>query len=102
MKTGIIRRIDDLGRVVIPKDVRRTLLIQEGDPFEITYDKDTGSVTFTKYVPERTGKEILDDLKTWIEDTYACGDLDEMNDLLKQVKALREAIQKKETDHGEV
>lgn len=45
--TGIIRRIDDLGRVVIPKEVRRTLHITEGDPLEIFTDKDC--VCFKKY-----------------------------------------------------
>ena len=34
--TGIVRRIDDLGRVVIPKEIRRTLRIREGDPLQIT------------------------------------------------------------------
>lgn len=45
--TGIIRRIDDLGRVVLPKEVRRTLKIKEGDPLEIFLDKDC--VCFKKY-----------------------------------------------------
>ena len=39
--TGVVRRIDDLGRVVIPKEIRRTLRIKEGDPLEIFTDKDT-------------------------------------------------------------
>lgn len=38
--TGIVRRIDDLGRVVIPKEIRRTLRIREGDPLEIYVDED--------------------------------------------------------------
>ena len=46
--TGIVRRIDDLGRVVIPKEIRRTLRIREGDPLEIFTEKD-GSVIFKKY-----------------------------------------------------
>lgn len=46
--TGIVRRIDDLGRVVIPKEIRRTMRIREGDPLEIYTDKD-GSVIFKKY-----------------------------------------------------
>lgn len=46
--TGIVRRIDDLGRVVIPKEIRRTLRIREGDPLEIYTDKD-GEVIFKKY-----------------------------------------------------
>ena len=46
--TGIVRRIDDLGRVVIPKEIRRTMRIREGDPLEIYTDKD-GGVIFRKY-----------------------------------------------------
>ncbi len=48
--TGIVRRIDDLGRVVIPKEIRRTLRIREGDPLEIYTDKE-GEVIFKKYSP---------------------------------------------------
>jgi AbrB family transcriptional regulator (stage V sporulation protein T) len=46
--TGIVRRIDDLGRVVIPKEIRRTMRIREGDPLEIYTDRD-GGVIFKKY-----------------------------------------------------
>jgi len=46
--TGIVRRIDDLGRVVIPKEIRRTMRIREGDPLEIYTDKE-GEVIFKKY-----------------------------------------------------
>ena len=48
--TGIVRRIDDLGRVVIPKEIRRTASIREGDPLEIFLDED-GAVVFKKYNP---------------------------------------------------
>ncbi len=48
--TGIVRRIDDLGRVVIPKEIRRTLRIREGDPLEI-FTKSDGEVIFKKYSP---------------------------------------------------
>ena len=48
--TGIVRRIDDLGRVVIPKEIRRTLRIREGDPLEIFTDRN-GQVIFKKYSP---------------------------------------------------
>ena len=48
--TGIVRRIDDLGRIVIPKEIRRTMRIREGDPLEIYTDKD-GGVIFKKYSP---------------------------------------------------
>ena len=54
--TGIVRRIDDLGRVVIPKEIRRTMRIREGDPLEIYTDHE-GEVIFKKYSPigELTG-----------------------------------------------
>ena len=48
--TGIVRRIDDLGRVVIPKEIRRTMRIREGDPLEI-YTENDGEVIFKKYSP---------------------------------------------------
>ena len=48
--TGIVRRIDDLGRVVIPKEIRRTQRIREGDPLEIFTTGD-GEVVFKKYSP---------------------------------------------------
>ncbi len=48
--TGIVRRIDDLGRVVIPKEIRRTMRIREGDPLEIFTNTD-GEVIFKKYSP---------------------------------------------------
>lgn len=51
--TGIIRRVDDLGRVVIPKDIRRTMHIREGDPLEIYLDN--GSVCFKPYTPLNIG-----------------------------------------------
>ena len=48
--TGIVRRIDDLGRVVIPKEIRRTMRIREGDPLEI-FTNSGGEVIFKKYSP---------------------------------------------------
>lgn len=48
--TGIVRRIDELGRVVIPKEIRKTLRIREGDPLEIFTDRD-GQIILKKYSP---------------------------------------------------
>ncbi len=48
--TGIVRRIDDLGRVVIPKEIRRTLRIRESDPLEIFTDRE-GEIILKKYSP---------------------------------------------------
>ena len=50
--TGIVRRIDELGRVVIPKEIRRTLRIKEGDPLEIFTDRD--ELMLKKYSPIAT------------------------------------------------
>ena len=48
--TGIVRRIDDLGRIVIPKEIRRTLRIREADPLEIFTDRE-GEIILKKYSP---------------------------------------------------
>ena len=55
--TGMIRRIDDLGRVIIPKEIRRNLKIREGDPLEVFIDSESGSVCFKPY--ERQVSRIL-------------------------------------------
>ena len=60
--TGIVRRVDDLGRVVIPKEIRRTASIREGDPLEIFLDED-GAVVFKKYNPG-----CRDDLMATLQD----------------------------------
>ena len=51
IKTGIIRRVDDLGRIAIPKDIRRQLEIKEGQPMEVGIDNE-GRVVLQKYIPE--------------------------------------------------
>lgn len=64
--TGIVRRIDDLGRVVIPKEIRRTLRIREGDPLEIFVDRE-GEVILKKYSPIN---ELGDFAKEYAEALY--------------------------------
>ena len=59
--TGIVRRIDDLGRVVIPKEIRRACNIREGDPLEIFLQD--GAVVFEKYNPD-----YRDDLMATLQD----------------------------------
>jgi AbrB family transcriptional regulator (stage V sporulation protein T) len=56
--TGIVRRIDDLGRVIIPKEVRRNFGIREGDPLEIYTDRD-GAIIFKKYAPNNTNDVVV-------------------------------------------
>ena len=56
--TGIVRRVDDLGRVVIPKEIRKTLHLREGDPLEIFLDDQNG-VVFRKYSPLSMSDDVL-------------------------------------------
>jgi len=79
--TGIVRRIDDLGRIVIPKEIRRTLRIKEGDPLEIYTDRE-GEVIFKKYSPigELAGfaAEYADSLQKTSNMTVFISDRDEI------------------------
>lgn len=68
--TGIIRRIDDLGRVIIPKELRRTMHIREGDPLELFTDGDY--VCFKKYNTTELFAEALDDLTDLIHTEELC------------------------------
>lgn len=79
--TGIVRRIDDLGRVVIPKEIRRTLRIREGDPLEIFVDRE-GEVILKKYSPISElgdfAKEYADALYDSLGHTVLICDRDEV------------------------
>lgn len=67
--TGIVRRIDDLGRVVIPKDIRRTLNIREGDPLEIFTDPNERAVYFKPYLPYSEPWRLLEDAAETMRDS---------------------------------
>lgn len=69
LATGIVRRIDDLGRVVIPRDIRKQMHIHENEPLEIFVDRVEGSVIFKPYKMVKEPWEILYDLVEDIEDT---------------------------------
>ena len=64
--TGIVRRIDDLGRVVIPKEIRRSMGITEGDPLELYVDTETNGIVFVPYHSEVSSrlKGIAENLNT--------------------------------------
>lgn len=64
--TGIVRRIDELGRVVIPKEVRRAMKIKEGDPLEIWRDGD--KLVLTKYAPVDEKQDAVETLQEWLKD----------------------------------
>lgn len=67
--TGIVRRIDDLGRVVIPKEIRRTMRIREGDPLEIFTDRE-GEVILKKYSPINDLGEFATEYAESIYETF--------------------------------
>ena len=68
--TGIVRRIDELGRVVIPKEIRRTLRIREGDPLEIFTDRE-GGVILKKYSPVGELRESAQELAAALYQTFS-------------------------------
>lgn len=78
--TGIVRRIDDLGRVVVPKEIRRTLRIREGDPLEIFTDRE-GEIILKKYSPigelSQFAKQYADSLAQTIGQIVAITDKDQ-------------------------
>ena len=78
--TGIIRRMDDLGRVVIPKEIRRNLKIREGDPLEIFIEN--GAVCFKPY--ERQGSRILEKALDEVGEIEGIDYADEIRELLKE------------------
>ena len=70
--TGIVRRIDDLGRVVIPKEIRRTLRIREGDSLEIFTDRQ-GEIILKKYSPIGELNEFSQEYAETLGETLGCG-----------------------------
>jgi stage V sporulation protein T len=64
--TGVVRRIDDLGRVVIPKEIRRSMGIKEGDPLEMFIDTESGGLVLVAYHSEASDKinAIAENLST--------------------------------------
>lgn len=79
--TGIVRRIDDLGRVVVPKEIRRTLRIREGDPLEIFTDRE-GEIILKKYSPigelSEFAQQYADSLSQTTGHTVAVSDKDQI------------------------
>lgn len=86
--TGIIRRIDDLGRVVIPKEIRRRFHIQEGDPLEILTSWE--GVMFRKYNPTVSVKVSLNDLKQVVQEE---SDLKSKTAMLEKIKELERLLE---------
>ena len=86
--TGIIRRVDDLGRIVIPKDIRRTIGIREGEPLEIFIEGED-TVCFRKY--KNNLSDVVENLRDRIEnccDDLTYGTLMRIDALLEEVQEL--------------
>ena len=90
--TGIVRRIDDLGRVVIPKEVRRSMRINEGDPLELYTDGDV--ICFKKYDTRPELQQTLDTLENQMldQDTISCIDSDDAAAIRVLIKLLKKNI----------
>ena len=84
--TGIIRRIDDLGRIVVTKEIRRKLNIHEGDALELFTGEDF--VAFKKYDPERSVRSALETLRNTVEDEPALPDKDAFLEKIRKLYAL--------------
>lgn len=90
MKTGIIRRIDDLGRIVIPKEIRRTLCIKEGDPLELSLDGN--KIIFELYYPTYDHEEHIKRLiETLEQDDFLVEKTEYREAREKAISSLKEA-----------
>lgn len=89
--TGIVRQIDDLGRVVIPKEIRRTMNIRERDSLEIFLDKEF--ICLRKYDYNLTYIDTLKQMKTNIEEVP---DLKNRNEILQKLKETISVLEKSE------
>jgi transcriptional pleiotropic regulator of transition state genes len=84
--TGIVRRIDDLGRIVIPKEIRKTHGIKEGDPMEIFTDG-RDSIVLKKYQPDTWTSDELHDALVRVCNETCREPVDYLNDVRKEAKS---------------
>ena len=86
--TGIVRRIDDLGRVIIPREIRRSMGIKEGDPLEIYTTED--GVVFQKYRPQAVSE--VETIRNKCLDLVCPSKAEELNKLFDQIiNAIKES-----------
>lgn len=84
--TGIVRRIDDLGRIVIPKEIRKAMHIKEGDPLEVFTEKD--AIIFKKYRPSIIDyRAIKKTVKILLPASCAFAIYDENEDLIEETES---------------
>ena len=87
--TGIVRRLDDLGRVVIPKEIRRSMGITEGDPLELYVDTESNGVVFVPYHSEISSK-----LKGIAENLSTLGHTPEQWKIAEEIKQIARKLEK--------
>ena len=93
--TGIVRRVDDLGRVVIPREIRRTMKIREGDILEIYLDPLEKTVCFKRCTPLSEHADTLDRLEDWIEE-FMYEDKTKARDLVRQLRTIFKKVEREE------
>lgn len=86
--TGIVRRIDDLGRVVIPKEIRRSMGITEGDPLELYVDTESNGIVFVPYHSEASSK-----LKGIAENLNTMGQTPEHWAIAEEIKKIAKKLE---------
>lgn len=91
--TGIVRRMDDLGRIVIPKEIRKNLGLREGTPMEVFTDHE-GGVIFKRYSTEENVKEQLKTLDEFFQDMKDYGEYPEnvVNDMQGHIQAIHKLM----------
>ena len=87
--TGIVRRIDDLGRVVIPKEIRRTMGIKENDPLEMFIDTESGGLVLMSY-----HSEAHDKIRAIAENLNTIGATPEHWQIAKKLKEIANKLEK--------
>lgn len=92
--TGIVRRVDDLGRIVILKEVRRKLGITDGTPMEL-FTEDN-KVIFQKYIPAPDFKQSVDDLRKVFYETEEFFDSETANKIEEHIKAITNILKESE------
>lgn len=90
--TGIVRRMDDLGRIVIPKEIRRSMGVQEGDALEMFVDTETGGLVLVPYFSEASDriKAIAENLTTTGCNPEEWKIADELRAIAKKLKKVQE------------
>lgn len=88
--TGIIRRIDDLGRVVVPRDMRKSMGLQEGTPLEVCATEE--GILFKKYDPGITLMDIVKNLESALDDNYVELGVDKTREIRLCISDLKEIL----------